>query len=95
MAGGQKRDLDIVHPLSSPKRQDVLVAFAGKARLHQPSSALGHDNLLVRRDMIAVGMRHESEPFRVPWIEPQIMAGEVDPPLVANFNHSTKYSETS
>ena len=53
--------------------------------------ALGNDNLLVWRDVVAVCVRNEREAFCVPWVQPHILFRQVNAALVANFNHRKKY----
>ena len=74
------------------ERQDVLVAFARQARLHQARGALGDDDFLVRRDVIAVRVRNEGEALRVPRIEPQILRGQINAALVTNIDHARIYA---
>ncbi len=75
MAGGEKRNPQVADHRRLTKRQDVFVAFTGKARLHQASGALRDDNLVVRSDVVAVRMRDEGERSCVLRIEPDVSAG--------------------
>ena len=66
MAGRQQHQIDIVHPSLLAERQHVFDPRARHARLHQTRSALGQNDFLVRRDVIAVGVRNEREAALVP-----------------------------
>ena len=75
--------------MSSPRtdgrlaeRQDVLVPFAGEPGLHQARGPFRDDDLVVRRDVVAVGVGDEGERFRVPRIEPDVFVRQVNPALV-------------
>ena len=61
MAGGQERDAETADGRRLAERQDVFVAFAGKARLHQARGAFRDDDLVVRRDVVAVRMGDKRE----------------------------------
>jgi hypothetical protein len=56
--------------------------------LEQTRCPLGNNDLLVRRYVVAVGVRNESKAFCVPGIQPQIWLRQVKPAFVMNFNHS-------
>ena len=86
MAGGQKRDLEIAQILRHPKFENVFVTLPSEARLHQPRGAGAGDNFVVRGDVIAVRMGDEGEWLRFPWIKPQRMIREFEPPGVADGN---------
>ena len=83
----------MVHRSSFAEGQDVLVPFARHSRLHQPGRALRQNDLVVRRNMIAVGMRHEREPFHVPRVQPQILRRQINAALVSNIDHTETYSQ--
>ena len=72
MAGGQERDTQAADRRQLTKWQDVFVAFAGKARLHQTRSSFRNDDLVVRSDVVAVCMGNESERSCVRRIEPNV-----------------------
>ena len=69
----------------------MLDARARQTDLHQACRALGNDNLLVRRDVVAMRVRNERETFCVPWIQPEILLRQVNAALVANFDHAENY----
>ncbi|PWT77708.1 MAG: hypothetical protein C5B58_16360 [Acidobacteria bacterium] len=52
---------------------------------------LGNENLFVRRNVILVRVRNESETLRIPWIQPQVLLRQKNPALVTNFNHKKSY----
>jgi len=95
MTSRQQCDIDIADRALLAKGQDMLVAFAGQARLHQPRGPLRNDDLLMRRNVIAVRVRHESERLRFPWIEPQILRGQVNASLVLHLDHEQKVAQAS
>src|SRR6266576_6828067 len=88
MSRGQQRYLGIMHGPLFAERQNMLASFAWHSRLHQSSGALRHDDLRVRRDVIAVGVRDEREPFRIPRVEPQILRRQINAALVTNLDHA-------
>ena len=57
---------------------------------HQACRALGNDHFLVRRDVVAMRVGSERETFCVPRVQPEILFGEVNTSLVANFDHAGK-----
>ena len=59
--------------------------------LHQVRCALGHDDLLVWCNVVAVRVRNERDTFCVPWIQPEILLRQVNAALVANLNHAKNY----
>ena len=73
VTGRKQRNRDIVHGVLFAERQHVLVSLTGHSRLHQAGGPLRHDDFGMRRDVIAMSMRDEREPFRLPGIEPQIL----------------------
>src|SRR5438270_9326294 len=72
--------------------QDVFDSRPRHSRLEQTRGALGKNHFLVRRDVVAVGMRNESEPLRLPGIEPQIVRGKENPVIVAHIEHWQIYA---
>ena len=89
---GQERYIDIVHRSFFAKRQHVLGARAGQTRLHQTRRALGDDDFVVRRNVVAVRVRNESEMFRIPRVEPQVVRGQINAALITNFEHNKNYA---
>ena len=77
------------------ERQDVFGARTGHSRLEQTRSALGKNDLVVRRDVIAVRVRNKSEPLRLPRIEPQVVRRQINAVVVADFDHRQIYAPTS
>src|SRR4029434_580678 len=76
---------------SFPKWQWMLDARARQPGPHQACCALRNDHLLVRSDMVTVRVGNESETFRLPWVQPEILLRQVNTALVANFNHAENY----
>ena len=72
MAGGQECDIQAADRRRLTKWQDMFIAFAGKARLHQARSPFRDDDLVVRSDVVAVRMRDKSERSCVRRIEPDV-----------------------
>src|ERR1043166_3762765 len=91
MARRQKHSLETMYDEILPKREHVFNSFTGKPRLQDARGALGNDNLLMGRDMIAVRVRDKCKGLRIPRIEPQILPGQIDTPLIPNFNHEKIY----
>ena len=90
MAGREEGDVEAADDGSHPKRQNMLVPFAGQAGLHQARGAFRNDDLVMRRDMIAVGVRDKGERFRIPGIEPDVFVRQVEPAFVLHPNHAGK-----
>jgi len=42
--------------------------------------------------VVAVRMRDESEMFRVPGVEPQVVRGQINAALITNFDHNKNYA---
>ena len=74
VARGQKHQVETADRRRLAEGHHVLVALSRQARLHQPRRSFRDDDLLMRRDVIAVGMRDKRERLRVPRIEPEIFA---------------------
>jgi len=55
--------------------------------LKQTRRPLGKDDLLVRRYVVAMRVRNESEGLCVPRVQPQILFRQVDTAFVTNFDH--------
>ena len=90
MAGRQQHHFKAANHRAFLKWDDVLVSLARKARLHQPRGAFRHNDFIVRRDMIGVGVRYEREGFLVPRIEPDVLIREINATFVMNRNHAEK-----
>ena len=69
----------------------VFVALPRQARLHQPRGSFGDDDFVMRRDVIAVGMRDKREWLSVPGIQPKVFLRQINAPVVANFDHKKFY----
>src|SRR6516165_8793484 len=69
----------------------MLDARAWQTDLHQACCALRQDYLLVRRDVVAVRVRNECNTFCIPWVQPEILLGQVNAAFIANFNHMENY----
>src|ERR1700720_825981 len=81
--------MEIAHASLFAERQDVFGATARHPRLQQTRSALGKNDLFVRRDVIAVCVRDKGEALRLPGIEPQVVDREIHSVVVAYFDHRT------
>ena len=92
MTGRKKSDVEAANSRGLTEGQNDLVAIAWKARLHQTGSALRNDDLLMRCNVIAMGMRNECEGFRIPRIQPKILRRQKDAALVMNIDHSEIYA---
>ena len=68
----------------------MLVALAGQARLHEAGGPFRDDNLIVRRDMIAVRMRDEGKRLCLPRIKPDVFVRQINAPLVLHRKHGAK-----
>src|SRR2546423_15039958 len=95
MTGRKQREIDIVHAPLLAERQDMFGARAGHPRLEQTRSALGKNDLVMRRDVIAVRVRNKSEALRFPRIEPKVVRREINSVVVADFDHPKIYAMRS
>ena len=69
----------------------MLDARARQPDLHQACRALRNDHFLVWRDMVTVRVRNKGEGFCIPWVQPEILLGQVNAAFIANFNHMENY----
>ena len=69
------------------KCQNVFETTTRHPVLKQARCSLGNDNLLVRRYVVAMRVRDESEVLGVPWVQPQILPRQINAAFVTNFNH--------
>jgi hypothetical protein len=72
------------------ERKNMLATFAREASLQEAGGPFGDNDLLVRRDVVAVGMRNESERFWLPGVEPDVFVRQVNPAFVLHPNHAGK-----
>ena len=85
----------------------MFYACRRQTRLHQPSGALRHDDLIMWRDVVAMRVRDECETLGVPRVEPQVLVRQVNAALILNDhgenlggkqgkrNHGTDASHTT
>ena len=92
MTGWKKGDVEATNFGGLAKRQNDFLAIPRKARLDQTSRAFRNDDLLMRCDVIAMGMRNKCEGFRIPGIQPNILSWQKDAALVLNIDHSEIYA---
>ena len=92
MTGGEKSDVEAANFSGLAKRQNDFLAIARKARPHQTSRAFRNEDLLMRCDVITMGMRNKCERFRIPGIQPNILSRQKDAALVMNIDHSEIYA---
>ncbi len=88
MAGGEERDVETPHARRLAERKDVFVAFPREAGLHEAGGALGDDDLVVRRDVVAVRVRDERERFGIPGIEPDVFVRQKNAAPVVHPDHA-------
>src|SRR5207244_13631252 len=72
------------------KWQNVFGAMTRHSVLKQTRRPLGKDDLLVRRYVVAMRVRNESEGLCVPRVQPQILFRQVDTAFVTHFDHLTR-----
>lgn len=87
VAGRQQRKIDIVHTMFLAKTQNVLAPATGHARMQESGCAWRNDDLIMRRDVVAVRMGNEGETFAIPRIEPKVILRQVNTALVTNIYH--------
>jgi len=88
VTGGQQHYIEIVHRSLFAEGQDMLDARPWEPRLHDPRGALGENDLVMRRNVIAVRVRNEGEALGVPRVEPQILRGQIETALIPNMDHA-------
>src|SRR5215470_64374 len=91
MPGGYQRYVHTANRSSFPEWQGMLDARARETDPHQACCALGHDHFLVQRDVVTMRVGNERETFCVPRVQPEILLRQVQPSLVANFDHAENY----
>src|SRR6266403_5825826 len=79
-----------MHGSFTTERQNVFDAMTRQPTLKQTCCRLGNDNLLVRRNVVAVRVRNKSETLCVPRIQPKVLFRQVNAALVTNFNHKSE-----
>jgi hypothetical protein len=77
-----------VHHSLFAEGQNMLDARPWEPRLHEPRGALGDNDFVMRRDVIAVRVRNEGEALCVPRVEPQILVGQIETALIPNMDHA-------
>jgi len=65
----------------------MLYPLARKPTLDQTCRALGYNDFIMRRNVVAVPMRNKSAAFCIPRVEPQILLRQINPALITNANH--------
>ena len=73
----------------------MLVPFPRQSCLHQTLSPFRDNNFLMRRDVVAMGMRNKRERFRIPGIQPEVVLGQINSTLVSDLNHIVIYAQKS
>ena len=91
MPGRYQHYIDAANRSSFPKWQWMLDPRTRQTDPHQSCCTLRNDHLLVRRDMVAMRVGNERETFCVPRVQPEILLGQVNTSLVANFDHGENY----
>src|SRR5262245_35300876 len=89
--GRYQHHIDASNRSSFTKWQRMLDARAREADLHQARRGLGNNHLPVRRDVITMRVRNESERFCIPWIQPEILLRQVNTAVIANLDHHESY----
>jgi hypothetical protein len=92
VSGGQQRNTDAMHGSFTTEWQNVFDAMTWQPTLKQTCCRLGNDNLLVRRNVVAVRVRNKSQTPCVPRIQPKVLFWQENAAFVANFNHKSEFS---
>jgi hypothetical protein len=69
------------------ERKGVLDPRSRHPRLHQSCGAFGENDLFVRRDVVAMRMGNEGEPFGFPRVQPEIGRGKMNATIIAHLDH--------
>ncbi len=76
-----------MHASFFTKWQNVFGAMTRHAVSKQTRRPLGKDDLFVRRYVVAMRVRNESEGLCVPRVQPQILPRQINAAFVPNFDH--------
>ena len=63
MTGRQERDIESAHGSRLAESKNVLVALSRQPRLHQTRGAFRDNDLVMRRDVVAVCVRNKANGF--------------------------------
>ena len=88
MAGWKQGDLHSPDIRFLAERQDKFLAASRQARAHQTRGAFRNDNLAMRCNVIAMGVRNEGEILCLPRVEPEILLRQKDTALVSDIDHT-------
>ena len=88
MTGRKQRHLHAPDVLFLAEWQDDFVTFSWEPRLHQTRGSFRDDDFTMRRDVIAMGVRNESEILGFPRVEPEILLRQKNATLVSNIDHT-------
>ena len=92
MAGWEQRDRHSANSSLLAEGQKNFPAFPRQPCLHQAGRPFRNNNLAMRRDVIAVRVRHERESLRIPWVQPKFLFRQINPAFVTHLNHDEKYA---
>src|SRR6266581_5059104 len=65
----------------------MLCSFARQSSLHQSRGPLRDNDLIVQGDVVTMRVRDESEPLRVPRVEPQVLLRQVNTAVITDIDH--------
>src|SRR5260370_42538551 len=72
--------------------QDDFLAFSRKPRSHQTRGSLRNDDLTMRRNVITVSVRNESEILRLPRVEPKILLWQKNAAVISDIDHEENFA---
>jgi hypothetical protein len=70
----------------------MLGAIARESGLHQTRGAIGKDDLVMWRNVVAVRVRNEGEALCIPWVEPEIPLWQINTAVKTNVDHDEIYA---
>ena len=80
-------DVESANGLFLAEVQNVFATLARHPGLHQARRPFRDDDLVMRRDMIAVRVRDEGKRLRIPGVEPDVFVRQINAAFVSHFDH--------
>ena len=70
----------------------MLGANARQSGVHETRGAIGKDDLIMRRNVVAVRVRNEGEALCIPGVEPEILLWQINAAVKTNVDHHEIYA---
>jgi hypothetical protein len=92
VTGGQQHNIEIMYCSPFTKWQHMLGANARQSGVHQTRGAIGKDDLIMGRNVVAVRVRNEGEALCIPRVEPEILLWQINTAVKTNVDHHEIYA---